>query len=241
MLSFDIHMLTQSVNNSVIDYVDMQYNLPKGYLSHSAMTLWKTSKDNYRKKYYTNTDLFDFSTPYTIFGKEIAEILEQPKLRKKHPVLSKVPAYSHPEYVLNFEVEGVPIKGIIDSFDLKKKRIIEYKTGVRKFGRPAWDAVAVKKQSQTLLYSLGVDTLLGEVHPVSKLVWMETCWKETCWDVNFGNTKFEECGPKLALTGHIEIFKRHIEPWELIWMKQDIVRVAGEISEDYTRYQQMSN
>jgi hypothetical protein len=218
----------------------MKYNLPKGYLSHSAMMLWRQNKDNYRKKYYSKIDEFNFSTQYTDFGKEIAEILEVPKLRRAHPVLSKIPCYSHPEYQLEFEVEGVPIKGFIDSFDPKKKRIIEYKTGIRKDGKPAWTDVSVKKQNQTLLYSLGVETLLGEVHPVSKLVWMETCWKEQCWNIPFGNNTIEECGPKLALTGHFEVFKRKIEPWELLWMRQEIVRIGTEISEDYTRYQQFS-
>lgn len=218
----------------------MQYNLPKGYLSHSSMNLWKQSKDNYRKKYYSNSDLFDFSTPYTKFGKEIAETLEDPKRRKAHPVLSKIPFYSHPEYVLEFEVDGVPIKGMIDSFDPKKKRILEYKTGVRKDGKSAWNTHLVKKQTQTLLYSLGVEILLGEVHPVSQLVWLETCWKEQCWSTQFGEQVIEECGPKLELTGFFEVFKRKTEPWELLWMRQEIVRIATEISEDYTRYQQFS-
>lgn len=204
------------------------------------MNLWRQSKDNYRKKYYSKVDEFNFSTAYTEFGKQIAEVLEVPKLRKAHPVLSKIPCYSHPEYQLEFEVDGVPIKGFIDSFDPKKKRIIEYKTGIRKDGHAAWDTLAVKKQNQTLLYSLGVEILHGEVHPVSKLVWMETCWQEVCSDVMFGNQTLNECGPKLQLTGHFEVFKRKIEPWELIWMRQEIVRIGTEISEDYTRYQQFS-
>jgi hypothetical protein len=204
------------------------------------MTLWRQSKDNYRKKYYSQVDLFDFQTPYTTFGKEIAEILEVPKKRKAHPVLSKIPCYKESEFLLEFEVDGVPIKGMIDSFDPKKKRIIEYKTGVRKEGKPAWNAASVKKQNQTLLYSLGVDILMGEVHPVSKLVWMETCWKEDCWEIPFGDQVLTECGPKLDLTGHFEVFKRKIESWELLWMRQEVVKIATEISEDYTRYQQFS-
>jgi hypothetical protein len=226
---------------AVVYTVDMQYNLPKGYLSHSAMTLWRQSKDNYRKKYYSKIDEFNFSTAYTEFGKMIAETLEVPKLRKAHPVLSKIPCYKESEYKLEFEVDGVPVKGFIDSFDPKKKRVLEYKTGIRKDGKPAWTDVMVKKQNQTLLYSLGVEILLGEVHPTSTLVWMETCWKEECWQTPFGNTMLEECGPRLALTGHFEVFKRKIEPWELLWMRQEVVKIASEISEDYTRYQQLSN
>jgi hypothetical protein len=204
------------------------------------MTLWRQNKENYRKKYYSKMDEFNFSTSYTDFGKQIAEILEVPKLRKKHPVLSKVPCYSHPEFQLEFEIDGVPVKSFIDSFDPKKKRIIEYKTGIRKDGAPAWTHAAVKKQNQTLLYSVGVNELFGEVHPVSKLVWMETCWREECWEIPFGDQVLTECGPRLALTGHVEVFKRKIEPWELLWMRQEVVKIANEISEDYSRYKQFS-
>lgn len=203
------------------------------------MELWNTSKDQFRMKYYSQ-DSYNFDTPYTRFGKMIAETFEDKKAKKAHPVLSKIPAYSYPEFPLELEIGGVPIKGFIDSFDPKKKRIIEYKTGVKKNGKPAWDTVSVKKHNQTLLYSLAVKELFGEVHPVIKLIWMETCWKEKCIEVPFGEQVITECGPHLDLTGHFEIFKRKIEDWEYDWMKSYIVKTAEAISNDYTAYQKNS-
>jgi hypothetical protein len=218
----------------------MKYTLPKGYLSYSAMTLWKQNKVKYREKYYGNQE-YDLDTPFTRFGKDIATTLEDKKKVKAHPVLSNVPLYSTPEYPLNFEVEGVPIKGYIDSFDKRWKKIIEIKTGIRTpSGAPTWDQVRVRKHDQVLLYSLGVKETLGNVHPIVKLIWIETCWKEQCKEVIFGNNTWTECGPGLDLTGHFEVFEREIREWEYDRMRSEIVKIASEISEDYSRYLQFS-
>lgn len=219
--------------------VDMTYNLPRGYLSYSSMRLWQSSKDQFRQKYYS-AQAYDLETHYTRFGKEIAETLEDKKKVKAHPVLSTVPLYATAEYPLIFEIEGVPIKGYIDSFDKRHKRIIEIKTGIRKDGAAPWSLSKVKKHDQVLLYSLGIKELLGSVHPIVKLIWLETCWKEKCVETQFGEQSFKTCNPGLDLTGHFEVFERKIEDWEHDWMRQQIVKIATEISEDYSRYQSFS-
>lgn len=211
------------------------YNLPKGYLSYSSMTMWNSSKDQYRKKYYS-TEPYDLDTPYTRFGKEIAETLEDKKKTKAHPVLSQIPLYPVREQPLIHTIDGVPIRGYIDSFDLRHKKIIEIKTGLRKEGKPAWDRVKVKKHNQILLYSLLVKELFGRVNPVVKLIWIETAWREECAVTVFNGVEFKTCGPKLFLTGHFEVFERVIEDWEYEYMRNEIVRVASEISADYTAY-----
>lgn len=218
----------------------MKYNLPRGYLSHSAMETWRNNKDQFRLKYYGD-DNYSFSTMYTEFGKDIASTLENKKEKKKHPVLCKIPSYSCCEYPLLFTVEGVPIKGYIDSFDPKKKRIIEYKTSIkRRDGKQYWNPVSVKKHNQMLLYALGIRELLGEVHPEVKLIWMETDIKEVCKEVQFGNSTIVDCKPGLYLTGHFEVFKRKLEDWEFDWMKKEVVRTATEISDDFTAYTKAS-
>ncbi len=203
------------------------------------MNLWKTSKDQFRIKYYTK-DGPELATPYTEFGKLIAETLEDKKKVKAHPVLSQIPLYSTAEYPILHEVEGVPIKGYIDSFDKRHKKIIEIKTGIKSGDKAPWDRVRVRQHDQVLLYSLCVKELLGSVHPVVKLIWMETCWREVCTDVEFGSSIHNVCSPALDLTGHFEVFERKIEDWEHERMRQLIVRVATEVSEDYTRYQASS-
>jgi hypothetical protein len=188
-------------------------------------------------KYYS-TESYDIDTHYTRFGKMIAETLEDPTKVAEHPVLSTVPLYSVAEYPLLHEVEGVPIKGYIDSFDPDQKRIIEIKTGIRKDGKAPWDRVKVRKHDQVLLYSLCVRDLLGEVDPVIKLIWLETRWQEVCVTVPFGDKTFQNCGPGLGLTGYYEVFEREIAEWEYDRMRQYIVTTAQAISNDYTSYQQ---
>jgi hypothetical protein len=214
----------------------MKYNLPRGYLSHSSLELWRANKQQYRLKYYGD-DNYSFSTMYTEFGKEIATILEDKKAKKAHPVLCKIPAYSVCEHELQFEVDGVPIKGYIDSYDPKKKRIIEYKTSIKRTdGKQYWNPVSVKKHNQMLLYALGVRELEGDVHPLTKLIWMETDIKEVCKEIDFGGGVITDCQPGLYLTGHFEVFKRKLEDWEFDWMRKEIVKIATEISDDYTAY-----
>jgi len=203
------------------------------------MELWRQSKDRYRKKYYGDGEP-DITTPYMTFGKEIAETLEDEQVVKEHPVLKNIPVYDTPEFPLEVTVEGVPVKGFVDSFDSGGKRIIEYKTGIQSNDKPRWTPLKVKQHNQMLLYSVCVEELLGEVDPLTKLVWLETCWKEKCREITFGNKTFTECGPALDLTGKFEVFERVIEDWEKDWMRNDLVRIATEISEDYTQYQNNS-
>ena len=217
----------------------MTYNLPRGYLSYSSMHMWKTNKTQFRTKYYS-TEPYNFETAYTVFGKYIAETLEDKKKTKQHPVLSKVPLYPVREQPLICTIDDVPIKGYIDSFDKRHKKIIEIKTGIARNGVPPWDAVKVRKHDQIRLYSLLVKEIFGSVSPLVKLIWLETAWKEECETVNFSGTEFRRCSPALDLTGRFEIFERVIEPWEHEFMRKEIVTCAEEISEDYSRYQRFS-
>jgi len=203
------------------------------------MNLWKTNKNEFRKKYYS-TEWLEVSSPYITFGKQIAELLEDKKKTKAHPVLSKIPLYPVREQPILHTIDDVPIKGFIDSFDKRWKKIIEIKTGIMKDGRAPWDPVKVRKHDQIRLYSLMVKEIFGSVHPVVKLIWLETCWKEKCVPVLFGGKEFMNCSPELELTGHFQVFDREIEEWEHDFMRREIVRIATEISEDYSRYLQFS-
>lgn len=196
------------------------YSLPKGYLSHSAMELWRKNPDAYRRKYYEKGP--DINTPEILFGKKIATLLENHDELVKH-----VKQYSHPEFQLDFQIEGVPILGYIDSFDPKKKRFLEFKTG-----HVAWDAVRVRKHPQLTLYSLGIEVLFGSVHPTCELVWLET---EKVLTPSLGLVTHEDAH-SIKLTGRIETFKRKIEQWERDKLREDIVSIAREISADYEAY-----
>lgn len=195
-------------------------------------------KEGYRMRYYMNDPYF--STPYTEFGNVVGEALEyrrwdDPVLA---PVRGKIPQGTHPEHTLEVEVEGVPIFGKLDDFNLQTYAIEEYKTGIRdENGKAPWDKVRVRKHKQLTLYTLLVQRKYGTYNPEIRLTWMETKWGHICKSVEFGGTKIEECSKGLYLTGHVESFNRTIRDWELVRMADIIRKTAEEISNDYQTWQ----
>ena len=200
------------------------YNLPKGYLSYSAIDLWLKSPKQFRRRYYENAPMLN--TPELTFGKKIATLLEN-----KDESMSHIKQYKKPEQEINMTVEGVKIFGYIDSFDPETNSLIEYKTG-----RNPWDAVKVRKHIQLDLYSLAIQTMFGDVNDDCELVWMETIKlpSKTC---GLG-TKEDAYG--IALTGKVTSFPRTIKQWERDKMKDTVMSVATEVSGDYTAWQELS-
>lgn len=214
----------------------MKYNLPKGYLSSSACDLWEQNPNQYREKYYLRTG--GFSSPYTEFGKWFASDIENNP--DKYP---NVPKYEVSEFPIKWVVEGVPVLGFIDSFSPPSRSIIEYKTSVVT-GDGAWDAVKVRKWKQLPFYAMCVREMFGEVNPEVLLVVLRTEWKRQCKETKFGTKLIQECEDVLTFAdGATEsplVFNRTIRPWELDKMKERLVRIAQEISDDYGGYQQLT-
>ena len=126
---------------------------PKTELSYSGWRLWREDKEKYRDKYYRNLPSHD--SPEMTFGKKIAKILESPEEIAKNPLLQEVPRYTHPEFRLQVEMEGVRLNGFIDSFDPVSNRFLEYKTRHKNYkGDVPWDSVKVAKHEQLPFYSL---------------------------------------------------------------------------------------
>ena len=193
--------------------------LPKSYLSYSALNLWYKDKDVFRKKYYEGVE--PPTTRFSFFGSEVHKLLEDGHLKK-------IPRYEKPEYAIKVEIEGIPVYGILDSFSPRPKKLLDYKSGIRKKdGSPRWTIVEVAKLDQLPFYSLLVETKFNKVHPETKLVWLETQYAKRT-----GRKSVLDAG--LELTGHFEVFKRIIEPWERDRMREWIVSGAEAISKDYS-------
>jgi hypothetical protein len=197
------------------------YKLPKKYLSYSAIDLWLKNPAQYRKKYYENYN--QPTTPEMLFGKNIALLLENADASVAH-----IKQYSHPEYKLDVVIEGVPFFGFIDSYDPKKKRFLEYKTG-----HAPWDAVRVRKHLQLPLYSLAIECLEGEVDDTCELIWMQT---EKVEKKALGLVTHEDAYG-IKLTGEVKSFKRKIEQWERDRLREQLVQIATDIEKDYEEYQ----
>lgn len=208
-------------------------NLPKPYLSYSAWSLWKKDKASFRRRYYEGEK--GFETKETIFGKEIAKLLESDDV-KHHPVLSKVPRYAISEYEIKTEYKGIKILGYIDSFDPVEFAFLEYKSGhASKDGKPPWDVVKVQRHEQLVFYNAFIRLMHGKAKRKCKLVWIETeLANKTSM---FKGIKLTSSRKEVRLTGRVEIFERTIFKYETDRLLKDIVKVAKEISDDYTEYQ----
>lgn len=200
------------------------YNLPRPYLSYSSIIIWLKNKEEYRRRYYY-TDSKPFESIYTRFGKYIAELLE-----KDDESVKFIPRYSHPEFKIDFNIDGVPIKAFIDSFDPETFSFYEYKTSIK----DNWNDKTVEEHMQLPFYSLLIKEIYGHVNNECKLFALKTRFKDNV--IVFQGHKLE--GKKqLELTGEIKEFKRIITDEERKNIRLIITTVAKEISDDYTDWQ----
>ncbi len=205
----------------------MKYNLPRGYLSYSAIMLWIKNPDAYRRRYYENEPPHD-SIPMT-FGKTIADVLES-RDYTEFPALAQVPFYPVSEHPIMTDIGGVPIKAYLDLWEPETFTFGEVKTG----GSTAWDAVKVAKHEQLPFYSLLIKEVYGQVNPKVNLIWLETRYVRVMEKV--GKLMLECDGRDLELTGKMEVFERRIAEWERKRMKKLIIQSAKEISTDYDAF-----
>jgi hypothetical protein len=209
-----------------------KYYLPKPYLSYSAINDFYYNRDRFRAKYYEGRDWP--VTPELIFGKSIGERLEAVINERKEPITAiiystlddvTIPHGDVAEKKLEFEVDGIPVLGFIDSFLESEKFIVEMKTG-----KTPWTQGRVDKHFQLDVYSLGVEILEGKVNDECMLVWLETekvekpregrCAHATAYDIQF--------------TGKVREFRRTITNEDRASAYDRIITTAQDISEDYT-------
>jgi hypothetical protein len=203
-------------------------NLPRGYLSYSAWKLWRTSKPAFRKRYYDNEE--PFSTPETVFGKQIAEWLENNDDRVKH-----IPNYIGKEHDLKKVIDGVKILGRLDGFDPVLRRFLDHKTGhADKDGNPPWNRIKVHRHDQLPFYSWLIKEIYGSVNNVCHLVWIET--KFITKTVSFDGHELSAKSRELVMTGRVKKYRRVIREFERKKIKVDVLLAAKEISEDYANY-----
>ena len=188
--------------------------LPKKFLSYSAIQLWNTSKDQFRKRYYENIKFAD--TKYTLFGKAI----EKEIYAGKYP---DIPCWGGAQHELKTTIEDIPIIGYLDSFNFEDKQFLDYKTSLE-----PWTLTKVQKLDQLPFYSMLVEKIYGKVHPVCKLIWLET--------QVVAEKGLLTHSDKMIYTGKHEIFERNIKKWERRRIIDWITVSAEEISQDYCEY-----
>lgn len=200
----------------------------KEHLSYSSWKLWKTSKDQYRRRYYEGEK--GFVSLETEFGNKIHEMIEN-----RDPLLSHIPQHSISEHPISVYIEGNKVIGRIDSFDEEKVSFLDWKTShATKEGKAPWDKLKVRKLEQLPFYSMLLREKYGKVNTVCHLVWIETEFKDRT--IEFDGHILETEKKELVLTGKVKKFRRTIAKWERKRMREDLIKTANEIKKDYVEY-----
>jgi hypothetical protein len=206
--------------------------LPRNYLSYSAISLWYSDREGFRMKYYEGIE--PPGTDYTIYGSEIHKKIERGELAVKDHPREKYKS----EVRVEAEVDGIPVLGYLDLFNPKTKAVSDIKTGIpRPDGKPRWTQSEVQKLDQLPFYHLIVREHYGKVQKTAKLIWLVTEWEEYCDTVEFdGMVLPSDTKRRLNLTGEQHVFSRKIDEWELDRQREKLKRAAKEISDDYQWY-----
>lgn len=200
----------------------MKYNLPKPYLSYSAISTWLKNPYEFRRKYYQNEQTI--MTPELYFGKKISKLLED-----KHESLEHIRQYSVPEQEISVEIAGVPIYGFVDSFEPEPCAFLEYKTGVT-----PWTEKRVLEHLQLDIYSTAIEEIFGKVQDECTLIWMQT---EKIEKPQTGRITHEQAY-EIGFTGKVIEFPRVITKEDRDKTRSLLVEVATAISKDYSEFLQ---
>lgn len=212
-------------------YPHIMYNLPKPYLSPSQYVLWKSSPAQYTKQYFQGQK--SFQTKFTAFGTE------------QHAEKEKEIGEWKNEHRIECTLDcGLKLLGQLDRFqdDLK---IIDYKYSKRNAkGQSPWDKVKVRQHVQFPFYNLMVREIHGTYNKISELHWYETeLIDEESKTYEYQGHVLKDSSPQKKLVSNKPpvIIPRIIEDWELDKMKDDVRRIAREISEAYIVYKKQNN
>ena len=212
-----------------IDRVNNIFGKGKEHMSYSAYSLWKSNKGAYRRRYYEGEKPFE--TVETLFGKKVAEMMEN-----RDPSLQHIPHYSVTEHPLECYIGGNKVVGYLDSFDPEKIRFLDHKSSHKdKNGKVPWDKNKVRNHAQLPFYSMMLKEIYGKVDNACHIVWIETEFKDNV--VEFDGHILKAPGRELQLTGKVKKFRRVIREWERKRIREDLLKVCNEVKQDYENYQ----
>lgn len=203
--------------------------LPRGYLSWSQLSCWKTSKERYKREYFEKSSKLD--TKFLRFGKVIAKMIED---GTHHVLLPNLVVYDQKEHYIKTLIGGrVWVVCYLDGNDPIFNIFGEYKTGkLDKKGNVPWNLAKVQKHDQLTFYALARKAETGSMPEFADLHWIETMEDVKESGTFFGNDS------KIVTTGRIESFRRYFDERELDRMEADIISTALEISAAYIEWLQ---
>ncbi len=204
--------------------------LPRPYLSYSAKSLWRSSKQQFRDRYYLNK--VSAQTPEQKFGHDIAKQLET---EITDPILKgfvdsgKLRLYPFREHRIQVTIHDVPLLGVLDGFDPDMQTFCDQKTG-----HTRWTDARVDALAQLPFYANLVKAQHGFEVNEAYLDYMETRFKKST--TVFDGVELEGTSDELELTGFFQTFPRHISIMDMYSELEDTIQSAHEISADYLSF-----
>lgn len=150
--------------------------LPKGYLSHSQIMMWKSSPERYKKLYFDGNQGYALRNDSMDFGKKFAEALEYEK--ETNDLLTDASILLLPKYdvrdqeiVVEFKTKHGWLKlvGRPDTFNSVSYEFREYKTGIT-----PWTQAKAQKHHQMRFYGTIIYLKHKKALPDAYLDWIET-------------------------------------------------------------------
>ena len=198
-------------------------NLPKPYLSHTQMSLWLKSPEQYKQQYFEG-HRFE-PTPYMRHGQAIAKLIEQ-----NHESVRFVPRLRYPEHEIRTVIAGVPTLSYLDSFDTNPYQFLEYKTSKNK-----WDSSMVESCDQLRFYACAIKAVYGSLPELCHLVWLRTSVVSEIMDER--GVTWQEIGDgRIILTGEAQMFPKVFTAGEIDLFEQKIREIAEQISLAYADF-----
>jgi hypothetical protein len=199
--------------------------LPKEHLSFSQIDLWLRSKETYRKKYYGGVNFA--TTAAMAFGNEVTLAMAA-----GDPQYAFIPRFPRFEREMVVVIDGIPVKGAIDSIDDSINKFLDYKTG-----RTKWTQAKVNKHLQLDLYSLMLEEEDGFVDEECSIVHVEA--ENALKSIEMDGHILEGTSTEIRVTGNVFEYKRIITKEERAAMRALVVKVGREIEEDFAAYKHL--
>lgn len=193
---------------------------PRGYLSHTQISMWRTNRELYIRNYMLGDDK-RFTNNGMAFGSRVSQALENGSDGTDiamEALVALLPHYSKREHQIRvpLAVAGweVDMLGKLDTFDEAKLRVREYKTA-----RKMWTEAQVKKHLQLHHYATMIKLKYGKLP--------SECWLDC--------VKTELVDGEVELTGEVKHFKVEIGMVEVLKYMALTMQVAKEIDVEYRK------
>jgi hypothetical protein len=197
-------------------------------ITYSYADAWYRNPGAFRRKYYHHEE------PPVVaafqYGSMISDMI---KTDPGNPLLKDLPIAYYPSVDDEYKtmLGDVPFVFHPDLFDPVTFAFGEVKTGMRtSSGKPSWTDAKVKKHMQLDCYSLGIETLFGQVNELCRLFWLVKDKEEIeimPGIMGEGDAKFN---------GEVISFERVITPLERYAAKEWLLQAYSEIVLDFNKW-----